>query len=283
VEVVESENPIGSFLRARRERVRPEEVGLIDDGPRRVPGLRREEIAALAGVSADYYVRLEQGRERHPSGLVLDALARALMLDEHSTAHLHELARAVPSFGPRLTARALDARPGLVRLLDAWPQTPAFITNHRSDVLAANALAGALNPACVVGGNLLRAFFLDEDEQRALFPEYEAVAEDGVAALRAGAAAALDDRRMIELVGELSMRSELFRRLWARHDVLVKSDGDKRIEHPIVGRLELRYETLSVDGAGGQHLTIYHAEPASPSARGLALLASLHAEHHDRA
>ncbi|HWH96265.1 MAG TPA: helix-turn-helix transcriptional regulator [Baekduia sp.] len=273
----EAENRIGRFLRARRELVRPEEVGIPNVSSltrRRVPGLRREELAMLAGVSADYYVRLEQGRDQHPSEQVVDALARALRLDDDATAHLHELARPAPQRRRRAPNRPERVRPGLLALMDSWPQSPAFVLGRRMDILAANAMALALNPACAVGSNMVRSVFLDPEVQ-ALHPNFEKTAADMVASLRASVGPDLDDPQLHELVGELSLKSETFRRLWARHDVRTKSHGTKQMHHPLVGELELHYESLSVNGSEGQLLIVYHAEPASPSARSLALLSSM--------
>ena len=275
---MESENRIGEFLRARREQLRPEEVGIPElGGRRRVPGLRREELAMLAGVSADYYVRLETGRDQHPSEQVLDALAQALRLDDDATVHLHELARPAPR-RRRARARAERVRPGVLRLLDAWPQTPAYVSGRRMDVLAVNPLATALNPAFVPGNNLVRWAFFDETTARALYPDFETIAANTVAWLRATVGPDPDDPQLIELIGELSLKSELFRRLWARHDVLEKSDGNARIIHPLVGPLDLRYETFAVNGADGQVLMAFHAEPDSASERAVALLASIVAD-----
>ena len=271
---MEGENRIGRFLRARRELVRPEDVGLPDLGRRRVPGLRREELALLAGVSADYYVRLEQGRDQHPSEQVLDALARALRLDDDATAHLHELARPAPRRRRRSPVRHERVRPSLVALLDAWPGTPALVLGRCMDVLASNALAAALHPACATGGNMVRIVFLDPSS-RDVYPDLEAIAADTVAALRAAVGPDLDDPALTDLVGELSLKSAEFRRLWARHDVRDKTHGTKRILHPQVGELELYYESLAVNGSDGQMLVAYHAEPESRSARALALLSSI--------
>jgi transcriptional regulator with XRE-family HTH domain len=271
---MDAENRIGEFLRARREQVHPEEVGVTHLGRRRVLGLRREELATLAGVSFDYYVRLEQGRERRPSEQVLEALARALMLDVDATAHLHELARPAPRRRKR-RAPAKRVRPGLLRLLTTWSQTPAFITGPRTDVLAANAIATALNPTWEAGSNIVRWLFLDEPDARALYPDFEIVAAECAASLRATVGPNLDDPELIELIGELSLKSELFRRLWARHDILETSQGIKRLTHPLVGPLELPYESFTVNGAEEQLLIICHADPGSPTERSLALLSSL--------
>ena len=273
-----SENRIGDFLRARRELVRPEDVGLPGGERRRVPGLRREELALLAGVSADYYVRLEQGRDRHPSEQVLDALARALMLDADATAHLQELARAesVPRRRPR--PRVERVRPGLLRMMEAWPQSPAFITGRRMDVLAANRLADALYPVVAARGNMVRSIFLDRESSCLLYAQYEKVASETVASLRASAGSDVDDPALIELVGELSVKSEEFRTLWARHDVRDKTSGEKQVRHPLVGELTVTYEVLTVNGAEGQQLVVYHTEPGSPSERALNLLAAMIAD-----
>jgi transcriptional regulator with XRE-family HTH domain len=269
-------NRIGRFLRARRELVRPEDVGIADHGRRRVPGLRREELAMLAGVSADYYVRLEQGRDQHPSEQVLDALARALQLDDDATAHLHELARPAPGRRRRASGRGRleRVRPSLQRLMDAWSASPAHVLGCRMDVLAANPMSLVLNPAQRVGTNVVRSMFLDPEFQ-ALHPDFERAAAGTVASLRAQVGPDLDDPLLHELVGELSLKSELFRKLWARHDVHAKTHGTKTMIHPLVGELELDYESFSVNGADGQMLIVYHAQPGSPSARALALLSSM--------
>lgn len=278
---MDSDNRLGAFLRARRELVRPEDFGLPGGGQRRVAGLRREEIALLAGVSADYYVRLEQGRDRHPSEQVIAALARVFALDEDGTAHLRELAR--PAAERRRTPRRPErVAPGLLRLMDAWPHTPALVLGRYLDVLAANPLAAAVNSCSVAGVNQVRMVFLDP-EARDLYPDWPTIAADTVASLRATAGADLDDPRLTELVGELSLKSEEFRQLWARHDVRVKTAGVKEFRNPMVGNLTLSYETFSVNGAPGQMLIAYHAEPGSSSERSLALLGSLIADNPDTA
>jgi len=268
---------LSDFLRSRRARLRPEDVGLPDYGRRRVPGLRREELAQLAGVSVDYYVRLEQARDIHPSDSVLDAIAGALRLSDDERAHLFALVR--PSRRPRRRAPQ-RVRPAVRRLLDS-AGVPAFVLGRRMDVLAANALAEALHAR----GNMLRQVFLD-DGARVFFPEWEAVAAETVAYLRLTADP--DDPQLIELVGELSLRSEDFRSLWARHDVKAKSFGVKRFEHPQVGPLELEYESLALPDPD-QVLVTYTAAPGSPSATALSLLATLGREQdrgavgdHDR-
>jgi transcriptional regulator with XRE-family HTH domain len=267
------ENRIGAFLRARRELVRPEDVGLPDLGRRRVPGLRREELAMLAGVSNDYYVRLEQGRDQHPSEQVLDALARVLRLDDEAAAHLHELARTRAAAAPPRGGAGRAGLPGLSALLASWSHTPAFVLGRRMDVLAANALAQALHPACAAHDNMVRSVFLDPAARRC-YPDFETAARDTVAALRASVGPDLDDPRLVELVGELSLKSEEFRRLWARHDVRPKTGGTKRIAHPQLGELELRTRRSASRAPTGRcsSPTTPIREPAE---RALALLSSM--------
>ena len=267
------ENPIGEYLRARRELVRPEDVELPDAGShRRVPGLRREEVAMLAGVSADYYVRLEQGRDQHPSAQVLDALARALQLDEHATAHLHRLA-APPVRRRRRSPRPEKVPASILRLIASWSHTPAYVYGRYMDVLAANPLATAVAPYHAPGHNLVRAAFLDP-RVRDMYADWEYVTESTVAGLRALVGPDVDDPRLNELVGELSVRSERFRQLWARHDVRPKRSGISLLDHPQVGPLELSYEKLPIPDTNCQTLVIYHTEPGTPSAQALALLAA---------
>ncbi len=267
------ENPIGEYLRARRELVRPEDVELPDAGShRRVPGLRREEVAMLAGVSADYYVRLEQGRDQHPSAQVLDALARALQLDDYATAHLHRLA-APPVRRRRRSPRPEKVPTSILRLIASWSHTPAYVYGRYMDVLAANPLATAVVPYHAPGHNLVRAAFLDP-RVRDMYGDWEYVTESTVAGLRALVGPDVDDPRLNELVGELSVRSERFRQLWARHDARPKRSGTSLLDHPEVGPLELSYEKLPIPDTNCQTLVIYHAEPGSRSAQALTLLST---------
>jgi transcriptional regulator with XRE-family HTH domain len=271
-----SDNPIGEYLRARRELVRPEEVGVPDLGRRRVPGLRREEVAMLAGVSADYYVRLEQGRDQHPSEQVVEALGRALRLDDDGVAHLRKL--AAPAARRRRPPRRPERVPtGIFELLGSLHETPAYVYGRYMDVLAANPLATALVPYYRVGINLVRASFLDPRVGEA-HGDFERVTESSVASLRALTGPNVDDPQLEELVGELSVRSERFRRLWARHDVKPKRSGRTRIENPQVGPLELGYEKLPIADTDRMTLVLYHAEPGSRSAQALSLLASTAAD-----
>jgi transcriptional regulator with XRE-family HTH domain len=276
VDGVEGTNALGEFLRARREQVRPEDVGLATGGGlRRVPGLRREEVAMLAGVSADYYLRLEQGRDRHPSVQVLDALATVLRLDPDATAYLIGLA------GPRSAAARKPARPkpervpaSVRQLIDGWPRNPAYVQNRFTDVLAVNTLAAALSPNYAVGVNLLRAIFLDPAE-RELRRDWTQLTAEGVASLRAHVGPDVDDPRLVELVGELSVRSERFRRLWARHDVRPKQGRLSRLAHPQVGDIDLHSDKFTVIGPDRLILVVFHAEPGSRSAELLDILGSL--------
>jgi transcriptional regulator with XRE-family HTH domain len=268
---VDGVNSLGDYLRARRELVRPEDVGLVPGGRRRVPGLRREELALLAGISSDYYLRLEQGRDHSPSAQVVDALARALQLDADASSYLHELARPRPRRAPRPRAERVPA--GIAQLLDSLP-IPAFVQGRYMDILASNAIARALSPSFTPGVNVLRALFLNPAD-RELHQDWERATNDVVASMRVGIGPeAAADPHLASLVGELSLRSERFRKLWARHDVKSRTGGTSHLLHPIVGTLHLRREKLSINGTDGQILLIYHAEPGSETAQALALLGS---------
>ncbi|BBA97458.1 putative DNA-binding protein [Actinacidiphila reveromycinica] len=270
-------NDLGDFLRARRELVTPGEVGLPPgNGLRRVPGLRREEVAMLAGISVEYYVRLEQGRDRTPSAQVVDAIAGVLRLDAESTAYLTALAEPRPRRrrGPRPDQQQVVPR-GLALLL-ATANVPVIVFNRYSDVLDANRLARELSPTMVPGVNRLRMLFLDPDAPRH-YADWEAYTAIAVAHLRAQvgahARAEMADERLHALIGELSVRSERFRRLWARHDVRTASSGNFFIRHPRFGELELLVEKFAVVGADGLEALFLHAEPGSRSERALAELA----------
>jgi transcriptional regulator with XRE-family HTH domain len=270
------ETALGEFLRARRAQVSPAELGLAAGSGRRVAGLRREEVALLAGVSTDYYVRLEQGRERRPSAQVLDALARALDLDGEATDHLHRLGR--PPAARRRPRRREQVGPNLLRLMNGWPGTPAVVLGRCLTVLAHNTLGQALFDGHTHSGDLVRLVFLDPDA-REFYPDWERVAVNTVGGLRAAAGIDPDDPLLIETVGELSVKSEAFRGLWARHDIRQKTHETKRFHHRLVGDLSLSYEALTVNSAPGQQLVVYQAEPGSPSEAALSLLGSLTAEN----
>ena len=270
-------NDIAEFLASRRAKITPEQVGLPSYGKRRVPGLRREEVASLAGVSADYYRRLERGQVSGASELVLEALARALQLDDAERKHLFDLARAASPVAPRRAKPAKTrVRPVVQRLLDQM-QAPALVSSVRCDYLAANALGRALYAPMFESpeqpANSARFTFLDP-VARDFYPEWERLASDLVAALRSQAGSNPYDRNLQDLIGELSTRSDEFRVRWAAHNVRFHRTGRKRLHHPIVGELELSYETLTLDADDGLRMALYTAEPDSASQQALDLLAS---------
>ncbi|MBF8193000.1 helix-turn-helix domain-containing protein [Nonomuraea sp. K274] len=265
---------LGAFLRSRRARLQPEDAGLIRYGERRrVPGLRREELAQLAGVSADYYTRFEQGRGEHVSGAIVDAVAAALRLDDAERAHLHNLARAVH---PRpLAAAPQQVRPGLRQLLDAMSGTPAFIIGRRMDVLAWNPLFasvilnfGAIPP---VRRNKVWVVFTHE-EMRSRYVNWPAKARDVLAYLRMDHGRHPGDPAFPALIEELSERSPDFRRMWAEQEVRDKTHGTYDLWHPTVGALTLSYETFRAADDPDQALIAYTAAPGSPSEAALGLL-----------
>jgi transcriptional regulator with XRE-family HTH domain len=267
-------NELGEFLKSRRAKVQPDELGLpAVYGRRRVAGLRREELAQAAGVSVDYYVRLEQGRGRNVSESVLDAIARALRLNNDERTHLYRLAR--PHRAQRPANRRV--RPGLQRLLDSMTDVPAFVLGRRMDVLGWNRLAAALiadfDTLDPYWHNMPRLAMLDE-ATRKLYPDWERVARETATYLRLDAARYPDDPELAALVGELSIKSADFRRWWAAHDVRDKTFGEKVMVHPVVGELTIAYETLRLAGEPDQCLVTYTVEPNSPSEQALRLLAS---------
>jgi transcriptional regulator with XRE-family HTH domain len=270
---VSEDNLLGGYLRARRELVKPDSLGLPVSGVRRVAGLRREEVAMLAGVSADYSLRLEQGRDRNPSIQVMEAIARVLQLDQAATDYLLGLATSRPLQRRRRPKR--ESVPSSTQQLLDVVGLPAFIEGRYFDVLAANGLAYALSPNLQVGKNRLRAVFLDPAEQ-ALYPDWERAAAALVAGFRKSVGSDVDDPGFVQLVGELSLANERFRQLWARHDVhSFEGAALVQLDHPQVGELTLSREKLAVGGAPGQLLVIYHAQPGTSSAEKLAVLASL--------
>ena len=273
---------IRDFLRSRRGRISPEQVNLAGGaGHRRVPGLRREEVAMLAGVSVDYYARLERGNLNGVSDEVLGSIARTLQLDDAETAHLFDLARALrTTLSPRRRpAQQQHVRPGVQRMLDGWVGVPAWIRDERMDVLATNQLGRALYSELFASAepgkpaNNARFVFLDP-RSRDFYPDWEQGANDLVAILRGTAGRNPHDRRLMELIGELSTRSEAFRTRWANHNVRFHRTGVKRLHHPLVGDLELAYEAMELPADPGLTMFAYTAEPASPSEERLKLLAS---------
>lgn len=277
---MDQRSEIRDFLTTRRARITPEKAGLPAYGSnRRVAGLRREEVAMLAGVSVDYYTRLERGSLAGVSDGVLDALARALQLDEAERLHLFDLARTANAAGAGRHRRrpAQQVRPGVHRLLDAMTEAPAYVRNGRLDVLAVNALGRAvfapLFATAAHRPNLARFIFLDPAAQ-SFYTDWETLAGDVVALLRAEAGRDPYDRRLTDLVGELSTRSEVFRTWWAAHNVRLHRSGVKRFHHPEVGDLTLAYESMQLTADPGLLLNAYTAEPGTPSEQGLRLLAS---------
>jgi transcriptional regulator with XRE-family HTH domain len=269
---------LGEYLKALRARTRPEDVGLPPPGPnRRVRGLRREEVAQLAGVSVDYYTRLEQGRHQRPSHSVVEAVAAALCLDDAERAHLINLARDGVLARPRPGSRAQRVRPELLDLMDGLTDHPAFIIGRRTDVLAANALARALiadwyaMPARE--RNYVRWLILGP-EPKSLYPDWATVAAEAVGTLRLDAGRYPDDPATRQLIGELAMKSEDFRRWWADHRVVERSHGTKRMRHPVVGELEIHYEAMNLPGDPDQTLFVYTTRVGSPSHDAIRLLSS---------
>jgi len=265
-------NLLGDHLRARRELLTPAQAGLPVTGVRRVPGLRREEVAMLAGISADYYLRLEQGRDRNPSRSVLESLARVLQLDDDTTAYLIGLTEATAKPRRRRRARKETVPASTVKFLAAL-SLPAFVEGRYLDVLAANPLAAAISPRLVAGANRLRDVFLDPAE-RELFADWELATRALVAGFRQAVGTETDDPRFIELVGELSLASPRFRELWARHDVANRRGATGRFDHPVVGELVLNREKLLISEAPGLVLAVYHPDPGTDAADKLALLGS---------
>lgn len=278
---------VREFLTTRRARITPEQAGLPTTGSRRVPGLRRSEVATLAGLSVEYYARLERGHIAGASSGVLEALARALQLDETERAHLFDLARAadgIPTSGRarrRAPAKAAS-RQSLRWALEAITDGVAFVRDPQQNLLATNTLGRAFySPVIGHGGrtpNLARFQFLDP-ASRDFYPDWDLFAEMCVAIMRAEAGRNPHDRVMQDLVGELSTQSEIFRRLWGAHDVRTHGAGTKRFTHPVVGEVTLAYEEFALTAEPGMVMLVYTAEPGSPSAERLALLASWSASH----
>jgi transcriptional regulator with XRE-family HTH domain len=275
---VQTRSEIREFLSSRRAKITPAQAGLTAYGPRRVPGLRREEVAVLAGVSVPYYTRLERGDLSGVSEGVLDALTRALQLDDAERAHLFDLARAAGPMAKRPRRSApKQIRPSVQRLLDAITGAPALVQNGRLDILGANQLARALyselfrdptRPA-----NHARFNFLNP-KAHDVYPDWERGADDAVALLRAEAGRDPYDRELTDLIGELSTRSEEFRARWADHNVRLHQTGTKRFHHPVVGELTLAFEMMELAADPGLNLLTFTAEPGSKSDEALNLLGS---------
>lgn len=277
---IDLRSEIREFLSTRRARITPGQAGLpAYGGNRRVKGLRREEVAMLAGVSVDYYVRMERGSLAGASESVLDALANALKLDEAERAHLFALAResGASTSRPKRTPPH-RVRPAIQQVLDAMTDAPAWVRNGRHDILAMNQLARALYFPVLADprrpANTTRFVYLQPDKAREFFVDYDRIANDAAAMLRLEAGRNPHDKALIELVGELSTRSELFRQRWASHDVQFHRSGRKRLRHPVVGQLDLDFESMELPSEPGLHLNVYTAAAGTPTADALKLLAS---------
>lgn len=262
-------HPLGAYLRARRELLSPDDVGLpAGTGVRRVAGLRRSEVATLAGISTEYYVKLEQGQEANPTDQVLDALSRALKLDATAHSYLYSLAHPVSRLVAPRTRAALERASWLI---NSWPLTAAMIINRHDDIVATNALMNALIPAYQPGANCLVALLLDP-QMRELYLDWDGLTDRSVALLRSRMA--LDPHRVRgqQLVVQLTRESERFRQLWNRHDIIELGEGTHPIDHPQAGSLDLLYSHVSLPGTDDHTLFVYYAEPGSETGRKLAEL-----------
>jgi transcriptional regulator with XRE-family HTH domain len=269
---------IAAFLRSRRAAISPEQAGIVSDGrARRVPGLRRDEVARMAGVSTEYYTRLEQGRASNPSTEVVEALARTLQLDESEREHLSDLLLPNPHTARRTPTRPQRVRPGLYLMLDTLNHVPAFILGRRTDVLAANQLAKAVLTdfdALPANRRNLARYYLLDPEARERVGDWERIAAETVAILRLEAGRYPSDRQLADLVGELTLLSPEFSGWWNDHRVLRRTHGAKHYFHPVVGELHFSYESFQVPGDTEQTLCVYNVEPGSDTARSLQLLSS---------
>lgn len=268
--------PLGDYLRARRELLQPGDAGIVaTGGPRRVAGLRRSEVAQLAGISSEYYVKLEQGRETHPTDQVLDALSRALQLDATARGYLHSLAH--------LQEVAPVPQPEHTRtrwLIDSWPTTAAIIHDPYCEIIAVNSLMRALIPAYREGGNSLEALLLDPSLRELHGEGWERLTSRSVALLRMTTVGRTDDPRLQELVDRLSRSSERFRELWHRNDVLRIAEGVHQVTHPTLGPLSLQFARLPLGGTQEYSIFTYYAEPGSPTAQALTEFAGWGAQRY---
>ena len=278
LDCVDNRAEIREFLATRRAKITHDQAGLASGGGRRrVPGLRREEVAVLAGVSTEWYTRLEKGNIRGVSDDVLDAVARALQLDEAERLHLFNLARAAKPTNPTRRRSQPSVRPSIQRLLASMASAPAFVRNGRLDILAINPLGQALySPAYEDPGrpvNLARFAFLDP-RSTTFYPDWNDAANSTVALLRSEAGRDPYNRNLTDLIGELATRSEEFRVRWAAHNVLLHRTGTKHFHHPIVGAIDVAFDSMDLPADAGLTLTAYSAEPGTPSEDALKLLAS---------
>lgn len=278
--VMDNRSDVSEFLRSRRDRLTPEQAGIIGGGRRRVPGLRREELAMIAGTSVDYIAKMERGNLNGVSAEVLDSLARALQLDDAETEHLHDLARTATPHEARRRPRTSEptVRPTLLRFLDAVTGTPVWVRNQRMDYVAGNSLGDALfspmlNDRSARRNNALWTFF--SPAARLYYTDWEVGADGIVASLRGAAGRAPHDKNLTDLIGELVTRSDDFRYRWARHDVRHHRGGSKRIRHPDVGDLEFSYEAMELPDSPGLTMFAFTTEAGSPSEERVKLLGML--------
>jgi len=266
-----SPHPLGGYLRARRELLRPADVGLPEgSGVRRVPGLRRSEVATLAGISTEYYVKLEQGQESNPTDQVVDALARALRLDATARSYLHSLAHLVRPPVPAPAAPEIERSRWLI---ESWPMTAAMILDRHNGVVATNTLMEALIEGYRPGRNALVVLLLDP-RMRDLYRDWDGLTRRSIGLLRSRVGLEPESERTNELVATLTAESARFRELWHRHDTAGMTEGTHPMTHPVVGDLSLHYAHLPLAGAAGHTIFLYYAEPGTPSERALAALAA---------
>ena len=266
-----SSRPLGDYLRARRELVSPTEVGLPDGpGLRRVPGLRRSEVAVLAGISTEYYIKLEQGQEANPTDQVLDSLSRALKLDATATSYLRSLARPAELRTPPPSSPTVEHAQWLI---NSWPMTAAMILGRHNDIIATNQLMSALVPGYQPGRNSLATLLMDP-EVRELYVEWEGLSMRSVGLMRSQVAADPSRARGQQLIAQLTRESPRFRELWQRHDIVGMTEGTHPMRHPVAGDLSLHYAHFPLMGTDGHSIFLYYAEPGTPSEYALAALAA---------
>jgi transcriptional regulator with XRE-family HTH domain len=265
-----SPHPLGDYLRARRELLQPADVALPENtGRRRVPGLRRSEVAAVAGISTEYYVKLEQGQETHPTEQVLNSLSRALRLDATANSYLHALARIDQKSAPPISPPAVERARWLI---DSWPMTAAMIHDRHFDILATNRLMSSLISGYQTGRNSVAALLLDPD-MRDLYVDWDGLSMRSIALFRSRAGLYPEDARTQELTARLMRESERFRDLWRRYDIGGMTEGTHPIVHPVVGALSLHFAHLPLVSANDHSVFLYFAEPGTPTETALAALA----------
>jgi transcriptional regulator with XRE-family HTH domain len=267
-------NQLGEYLRTRRELLTPDDVGLPNNGRRRVHRLRREEAAILAGISTEFYLRLELGHEKNPSEQVLESLALAFQLNANETATLHRIAHPTTGRRRREDPKPEQASDSLSRLIETWTGQAVIVQSRLMDVLASNALARAITPQFTPGENSLRSAFLDPSAPE-LHRDWNEATARIIVGLRALTGPEIDDPKLTQIVRELSLRSERFRQLWSQNEVHGNGDGTMLLRHPLVGDLDLRQDTFLIDGTDGQVLIVLHADAGSATETALRRLAAI--------